>query len=265
MTWENDPEKNPDRNTLRNCLSKCLRNSVWRDCVMTIPRRSRASVNRFERPSAREGDPLPLLRRLGEAGLDPDELQRLPRAREARFGVLAKQSRRGQRAALSLLALLEPELRSICRHLVRFGVDAEEAQSLTLSVAWEVVSGHRGRRAPGSRRALANAIWAEVRRDAGVRRGGATATVSLPEGFDVAGAESGPSERWPALLADAVAAGVITARQAVLVAETRIEDRPLGEVAQALGRTYEAVRKERSRAQAALRTFAPSYLSGGGS
>ena len=158
--------------------------------------------------------------------------------------------------------LLEPELGSICRHLVRWGADAEEAQSLTLSVAWEVVSGHRCRRRPGSPGALANAIWAEVRRDAGVRRGGATATVPLPEGFDVAGAEDEAIERWPGLLADAVAAGVITARQAVLVAETRLEDRPLGEVANALGRPYDAVRKERSRARATLRTFAPTYLSG---
>ena len=128
-----------------------------------------------------------------------------------------------------------------------------------------MVSGHRGRRRPGSPGVVANAIWAEVRRDAGVRRGGVTATVPLPEGFDIPGAENEPSERWPALLADAVAAGVITAGQAVLVAETRLEDRPLGEVAKALGRPYDAVRKERSRAGAALRTFAPTYLSGGGS
>jgi DNA-directed RNA polymerase specialized sigma24 family protein len=265
MTWENGSEKNPDLNTLRNCLSNCLRNPVWRDGVMTNPQSSRASVNPLERSSAREGNPLPLLRRLGEAGLDRDELHRLPRARETRIGVLAKRSRRDQRAALSLLALLAPELSSICRHLVRWGVDAEDAQSLTLSVAWEVVSGHRGRRRPGSPAALANAIWAEVRRTAGVRRGGATATVQLPEGFDVAGAEEELCARWPELLTDAVAAGVITARQAMLVAETRLEDRPLGEVAQALGRPYDAVRKERSRARAALRTFALSYLSGGGS
>jgi DNA-directed RNA polymerase specialized sigma24 family protein len=263
MTRENAAKKFPVGNGFGNPLMNCCGNSVWRDGVMTNTRGSRASITRHERPNGPGGDPLPLLRRLGEEGLGRDELQRLPRTRDARFAVLVKRARRDQRAALSLLALLEPELGSICRHLIRRGAEPEEAQALTLGVAWEVVSGHRGPRRPRSPGAMANAIWAEVRCDAGVRRAGAPQTVPFPDGFDLPAADDGPSERWPGLLADAVAAGVITARQAAVVVETRLEDRPLTEVAKALGRPYDAVRKERSRAEAALRAFAPTYLSEG--
>ncbi len=198
-------------------------------------------------------------------GSTETELGRLPRSREARFAVLSTRARRDQRAALSLLTLLGPELGSICRHLVRRGAEPEEAQALTLSVAWHVVSGHRGRRRPSSPDVLANAIWAEVRCEAGLRRGAGPETVPFPDGFDVPAAEDEPAERWPGLLADAVAAGVLTARQGALVAETRLEGRPLADVAKALGRPYDALRMERARAEAALRAFAHSYPSGGGS
>jgi hypothetical protein len=68
-----------------------------------------------------------------------------------------------------------------------------------------------------------------------------------------------PLERRPGLLASAVAAGVLTPRQVVIVAQSRMEERPLAEVARTLGRPYGAVRKERLRAECALRAFALSY------
>ena len=70
------------------------------------------------------------------------------------------------------MASLEPELASIWRHLVRRGTEPEEAEAQTLAVAWEVVSGNRGERHPVCLDALADAIWTEVRRDAGHRRRG---------------------------------------------------------------------------------------------
>jgi DNA-directed RNA polymerase specialized sigma24 family protein len=42
-----------------------------------------------------------------------------------------------------------------------------------------------------------------------------------------------------------------------------MEERPLTEIARALGRPYDAVRKERRRAERALRTFALGYVSEG--
>ncbi len=67
------------------------------------------------------------------------------------------------------------------------------------------------------------------------------------------------------LLAAAVAAGVLTPRHVVLIARTRIVGVRLAEVAQALGRPYDAVRMERGRAEAALRTFVRRYESEAGS
>jgi DNA-directed RNA polymerase specialized sigma24 family protein len=61
-------------------------------------------------------------------------------------------------------------------------------------------------------------------------------------------------------LATAVAKGVLTPRQVVLIAQTRMEGRSLREVAASIGRPYDAARMERSRAEAALRQFAASYL-----
>ena len=83
----------------------------------------------------------------------------------------------------------------------------------------------------------------------------------MPDDFDRAAPEVDRLERWPGLLAAAVARGVLTPRQVVLIAQTRMEQRPLREVAVALGRPYDAVRKERRRAEAALRQFALTYFS----
>jgi hypothetical protein len=44
----------------------------------------------------------------------------------------------------------------------------------------------------------------------------------------------------------------------VVIAQTRMDGRPLVEVAAALGRTYDSLRMERARAEAALREFALS-------
>ena len=108
--------------------------------------------------------------------------------------------------------------------------------------------------------ALVNAIWTEVRRSAGLRRRGQLEIVPLDDDFDRPAPTVDPLERWPGLLAGAVARGVLTPRQVVLIAQTRMEGRPLSEVATALGRPYDAVRKERRRAEAALRQFALAYF-----
>ena len=54
-------------------------------------------------------------------------------------------------------------------------------------------------------------------------------------------------------------AGVISANQAEVVAQTRIEGRGLAEVAKDLGRPYDALQKDRRRAEHALRSFARRY------
>ena len=79
---------------------------------------------------------------------------------------------------------------------------------------------------------------------------------SLADDFDLPVDLSERSERALELLASAVVHGVLTPGQAVLISQSRMEQRPLTEIARSLGRPYEAVRKERRRAELALRLFA---------
>ena len=83
----------------------------------------------------------------------------------------------------------------------------------------------------------------------------------MPTDFDAPGPEVDPLERWPGLLAAAVARGAHP-EPGGGDRPTRMEGRPLTEVARALGRPYDAVRKERRRAETALRAFALGYVSG---
>jgi len=171
---------------------------------------------------------------------------------------LCRWARGKDRAQLSLLGELAPELGTMRRRLVRLGVEADVAEGLVLSVAWEVVSGRRGPCCPRSIRSLTESIWRAVRQEAGLRRL-EHETVPLDDDFEVAAAEVDRLERWPALLAAALASGVLSVRQVVIVAESRMAGRPLTEVARALGRPYDAVRMERQRAERALGAFARSY------
>jgi DNA-directed RNA polymerase specialized sigma24 family protein len=102
-------------------------------------------------------------------------------------------------------------------------------------------------------------VWTELRRQLRVRRNRRIELVPLTDEIDVPAPLAEPPEERPGLLIAAVAADVINERQAVVVAETRIEGRELAEVAADLGRPYQAVRKDRKRAERALATFARRY------
>jgi hypothetical protein len=175
---------------------------------------------------------------------------------------LAKEAPKDPLAAVGLLYMLRSDLEIMSARLVHSGrVWALNAEADTLAAAWEVVT----RRQPPGRWERRDVIWNEVRRVTEMRRQRPLELVALPAGFDVAEPESDPLERWPGLLAAAVAAGVLTPDQVILVAETRMEGIPLRQVAEFLGRPYDAVRMERQRAETALRTFALRYVSEGSS
>jgi len=203
-------------------------------------------------------EPWPLLLRLATAGLGPVELEALPSVRAERVLCLCRLARRDARAALSLLGELSPELTAMRRRLVRLGLEAEAAEAVTLSVAWEVVSGLRAPRCARSVRNLVEWTWCAVRQEAGVRRL-EHEMVPLDLAFEVVATEVDRLERWPGLLAAALSAGVLSVGQVVIVAQSRMVERPLAEVARALGRPYDAVRMERRRAERALAIFARSY------
>ena len=136
---------------------------------------------------------------------------------------------------------------------------ADDAEADTLAAAWEVVRPTAPAAAAAAERSRRHLERACARRPGCAggsqleRRAARPTTSTSPQ------PETDRLERWPGLLAAAVAAGVLTPRQVVVVAQTRIEGRPLRRGGRsALGRPYGAVRKERQRAEAALRTFARS-------
>jgi DNA-directed RNA polymerase specialized sigma24 family protein len=163
-------------------------------------------------------------------------------------------------AGLCTMVALRPELLRITRRSSRALVDPEDTEANVVAVAWGLVStGPDGGCEPFRHATLVNAIWTQVRDAAGLRRG-QLETVPLDDDFDRPAQLDDPLERWPGLLAGAVARGVLTPRQVVLIAQTRMEGRSLTEVATALGRTYDSARMDRARGEAALRQFARSYV-----
>ena len=166
-------------------------------------------------------------------------------------------------AAQCVVAALRPELTRMARLLARGPLEPEEAHSEMVAIGLDVVSRPRrcGPRVPEPERVV-NAMWTETRRWAGMRRRSQLEVVPLAEDLDEPVADPDPLERWPGLLAAAVARRVLTPRQVVLIAQTRMDGRPLCDVARDLGRPYGAVKKERQRAEAALREFALGSVGG---
>jgi hypothetical protein len=169
---------------------------------------------------------------------------------------LAKEAPGDQLAALSLLSMLRDKLEVVRDRLVRSGrVNVLDAETDALGAAWEVVT----RRPPPGRWERGDAIWNRARRVSFMRRQCSLEAEPLPEGFDAAETERDELSSPAPLLAAAVVAGVLSPREVVLVARTRLEGRPLAEVARSLGRPYDAARMERRRAEAALATFVERY------
>jgi hypothetical protein len=252
MTWENRPEKisaGTDPGTPRVNDPVMV---LWRDGAMT-------TQHTTQHDGAGQAD--------AELGLFESEESRTPfsvHPRQRRFAAVLLRAPSDEEAALEVLALLEPELGALARRLVRLGIKRELAQTEALSVAWEVVAGHRSGPQLPTRACLTTVIWTELRREFGVRRDRRIELVPLTDEIDVAVHDVAASEvdsEGPSagLLDAAVAAGVINANQALIVAQTRMGCRGLAEVARALGRPYDAVQKDRRRAEHALGTFARSY------
>jgi hypothetical protein len=173
---------------------------------------------------------------------------------------LAAQAPDDPLSALGLLYMCRSDLELMSKRLLHSGRVSElDAEEDTLTAAWEVVT----RRPPPGRWDRVDAIWNQARRASRMRRQRSPETDPLPEDFDLAAREAEWHEVRPGLLAGAVAAGVLTPSDVVVIVRTRVEGESLAAAARALGRPYDAVRMERRRAEAALRTFARRYVSGG--
>jgi hypothetical protein len=225
------------------------------DPVMALWRNGAMTTAQTIQSGALEGDVVQL--GLFESA-QPDPVA-LVHPRHRCFAALLLRAPRDEDAALEVLALLEPELEGVARRLVRLGVASDVARGESLSVAWEVVAGHRVGPLLPTKACLVSAIWTELRRELGLRRRPGIEVITLTDEIDVAAPEVDPEEQpWPGLLEAAVAEGVLSAEQAVVVAQTRLEGRALAEVAMDLGRPYDAVQKDRRRAERALAAFARS-------
>lgn len=290
MTRENGAEIFLSGDRFGNHLRKVLGNPMWRDGAMTEPTPpfQRLSDHVASMAHSPEADRLAVrIARPGASGrgrrsdpYDPAD----PGASPGLSALLARRDGDGRPAiviqermaklapgeslaALALLSMLRGDLEVVRDRLVRSGrVSALDAEADTLAAAWEVVT----RRPPPGRWERSDAIWNLARRVTRMRRACSLPAERLPEDFDLVidnSAEPEPEPDWPgrspALLAAAVAAGVLTPREVVLIARTRMEGRTVREVAQSLGRPYVAAKKERQRAEAALRLFLGRYDSGG--
>jgi hypothetical protein len=272
MTRDNVAEKFSSRDDLVNDSGKDPGNPKWRDCAMNEPT-ALQSLSEHVASRARSHDAVRLAVRIApprQLGGNPPDLAELLSRRDAdgRPAIriqerLAQEAPRDQLAALALLTMLRGDLEVLRDRLVRSGrVSAADAEADALGAAWEVVT----RRPPPGRWERSDAIWNQARRVSLVRRQCSLETEPLPEGFDRAdddGAERGWVSSPAPLLAAAVVAGVLSPRELVLVARTRLEGRPLSKVARELGRPYDAARMERRRAETALATFVGRYDTGG--
>jgi DNA-directed RNA polymerase specialized sigma24 family protein len=273
MTRENTAEKNLAGDESGNHSRNNPGNPIWRDGAMTELQTRRPFQLLADHLSAvarcPEGERLAArIVTFRKAGASPDLLELLARRdADGRPAIrvlerLATEAPEEQLAALALLYMLREDLEVVRDRLVQSGrVSALDAESDALAAAWEVVT----RRPPPSRWDRGDAIWNLARRVSRMRRRSSAESAPLPEGFDKEEPESDRSGRPVGLLARAVAAGVLTPREVVLIAQTRIEGRSLTEVAKVLGRPYDAARMERRRAEATLRTFLRRYDSDGSS
>jgi DNA-directed RNA polymerase specialized sigma24 family protein len=282
VIWDNVKKKNSLLNVLWKLLRSPASHLFWRNVAMTPPRSPLAQLGDHLTQLSSTKDGRVALERFGAAGIETDgarDLATLIGQWDGRGGgdrraemleALVSLAPDDEMAALCAVVALRPELTRIARHVAGGFFDAEEAQSEVIAIAWEVLTAPEESRAddagpenpePGKARAkrAVNAIWNEARRSAGLRRH-ALIEVSPCDVPDAVAPDFDPLERWPGLLAAAVARGVLTPRQVVVIAQTRMEGRPLAEVARSLGRGYDAVQKDRRRAEAAFRVFASSYF-----
>ena len=272
MSWEKAKKNFPVSNPLSKCLSTLLSKVIWRDGPMTPARNALNLLTDHLAQLSRRKEGNLALERFASAGLDlagAHDLTALVRQcgppcdrprRSEIIGALVALAPCDRLAAQCVVAVLQPELTRMARLLARGPLDAEETGSEMVAIGLEVVTRGQCRR-PGLAEpdTVVDAIWTEARRSAGLRRRGLIVVVPLFAELEVAAGDADPLERWPGFLAAAVAHGVLTPRQVVVIAQSRMEGRPLTEVARTLGRPWGAVYQERRRGEEALRRFAVNY------
>lgn len=163
-------------------------------------------------------------------------------------------------AALVALVALRPALYRVADRLGRRRGPAPDVEADVVAAAWAAL-GHVAAHPPrgSAARAVVVTTWTTLRTEhRQAREPRVTPSDQLPEVEDAGG---DPALRVPLVLWDARRQGVLSARQARLLHDTRVLDVPVDAVARAGGRSRQAVWKERRRAEMLLR----AHLEGTGS
>ncbi|MGH2670723.1 MAG: hypothetical protein ACRDH5_16705, partial [bacterium] len=167
-------------------------------------------------------------------------------ARDAVVVVLVRKAQaHGGSYLVGLAGVLLPGLRRAAASLT--GACLHKAADLDaemLTGPIEAVTRWRG----GGDRVAARLIWAASRRARALLGAELDYQHQVSSGF----ASAEPARPWghpDLVLADAVADGVMTAREAELISATRIGDVPLRELAAAWGVAYDSLQKQRRRAE----------------
>jgi DNA-directed RNA polymerase specialized sigma24 family protein len=182
-----------------------------------------------------------------------------PEREDARIGALVALARSDNDALVALLIVLLPRLRAKVRRY-GIGLDTDDAHAEIIAALISQVRRHNLGRRP--HRVAPKLVWYATRQLRQARnRNNAwrTNTVALA-GIDTAIPSTGPTRDGveisaPTTMQIAVRDGILTATDAALITATGLAGLPLRDAAALLGLSYEAARKRRQRAQAALRSY----------
>ncbi|HWE68119.1 MAG TPA: hypothetical protein VG298_15870 [Acidimicrobiales bacterium] len=175
-------------------------------------------------------------------------------------------------AGLVALVALRPGLFRIVRRLVVRGASREDTETDVVATAWEVKGSVAKKGAhPRAAQRVISITWERCRSAARRQSSGPSTwersaaghsawgqsgecrVLAMPDGFDAEAVDANPADLVSTTLWEARRAGVVSARQATLVHDTRVLDIAIAAVAAEQGRTAVAVRKERERVEGKLR------------
>jgi DNA-directed RNA polymerase specialized sigma24 family protein len=174
-------------------------------------------------------------------------------AKDAALAALLRCAQTDARAGRVILQALLPGLKRLAERLIRDPGTRDEVWSTLLAAAWERIYSYPLVRRP--QRIAANLLLdtrLAIRQERERARRGAARELALADVPPPPRSLPFPPEQP---LRRAVDAGAITAEEAELIAQTRIDGTPLVELAAEIRVAYDALRKRRERAERRLLLF----------
>lgn len=215
-----------------------------------LARRARALDDRTRRRRPPEEDPGPEVRAaIAEACRGPVRPERVA----VLVGALSQRVPADELATLAVLVALEPVLARLTRRLVHKGMPGDEAASVVVDAALSVLAGRPG--GTEALDALSARIWNRCRRELRRQRRAQREQASdVPERAveDTVGPGTPPET---AVLAHALAHGVLRPHEVRLIVATRMAGRSLRRVAADWQMDDDVLGARRRRAEARLRAF----------